>query len=699
MPCRHRPWRTLSGGCCGCCHPRSCARSWPGCWPTAITLNLSLIDGSPPEGIDRRIIDAVTEIHRTQRDACPLRDAMVAALGANAIVTVLAGCSQPSAAARLLAPLAGSQLHPGPDTLRGDVPLAVSLAGASVEELAAVLSAAREVSLPLAERLVNIAGGQDSVLQRIFAEHPWLTELEIVGQDGQTVPRARLLPAAGAPESGLDEDVRQLARLLLRCVLTADRADVAALFPGGRPMRIGDYTHATSGLLRQYAHGHASIAWNRARLRIALAMVADADATRRLDTGQQLLDQATAFLQELSSAWIRKRLTREDRQRLIRVLQRLDHQVEQMRPPPAATTAPGVEDVDEEGQLKTDDPLHTLLHGVVSNLPGRLLDTEPHYPSLAGFVGATLASQLAKVEALDWRLLGLAQPPAALATLRRLLWDLHAVLAELAWGDTPSEALVREAQSTSRRASLHHAAGLARRGAAHRLQAMVADLGRRCVDSGLDAQIIVRQEPTETAEAHVWSPHALAILVSLDSLREWADAQTRLVGTLADLPVGEPPVTVVPVRAGNTLPSLAARYIRQLLPAPDATTEWGEQLPPPHATPLADATLQAHQALQTLSAIAELARARDIQPPVEVAAQAAVSQFQQARQAIADLPGDQVVDAILATLDTLAGRVQEELDAPAEADHLGLAANIAKGLEEPNDDFSTLAGLSVVSCV
>jgi fructose-1,6-bisphosphatase len=92
------------------------------------------------------------------------------------------------------------------------------------------------------------------------------------------------------------------------------------------------------------------------------------------------------------------------------------------------------------------------------------------------------------------------------------------------------------------------------------------------------------------------------------------------------------------------------------------------------------------QALQTLSAIAELARARDIQPPVEAAVQAAVSQFQQARQAIADLAGDQVVDEILATLDTLAGLVQEELDAPAEADDLGLAANIAKGLEEPNDD-------------
>jgi hypothetical protein len=475
-----------------------------------VTLNLSLIDGSPPEGMDKRVIHAVTEIHRTRRDACPMRDALLAALGADAILGVLAACSQLSAAARLLAPLAGSQLHPDSDTMRADTPLAVALAGASVEELAAVLSAAREVSLALAEQLVRIAGGQDSILRRIFDAHPWLSELQVVDEDGQTVPRARLLPAAGAPDSNLEADVRELARLLLRCVPAADRADVAALFPGGRPMRVGDYTHATSGLLRQYAYGHGSIAWNRARLRVALAMIADADATRRLDIGRRLLGDATAFLDELSAAWIRQRLTREDRQRLVRVLQRLDHEVEQMRPPPAATTTLGVEEVDEEGQLKTDDPLHTLLHGVVSNLPSRLIDTEPHYPSLAGFVGGTLASQLPKVEALDWRLLGLTQPPDALATVRRLLGDLHAILAELAWGDTPREALVGEAQGTSRRASLHHAAELARRGAARRLQAMAADLGQQCADSGLDAQVIVREAPSETANAHVWPPHALA---------------------------------------------------------------------------------------------------------------------------------------------------------------------------------------------
>jgi len=620
----------------------------------------------------------------------------VAAVGVNTILEALAACPQPSAAARLLAPLAGTHLRPNADTMREGVALAGALASASVEELAAVLAAAREVSLALADQLVNAAGGQDAILQRTFAEHPWLTELEVVEQDGQTVARARLLPAAGAPENDLDKDVRELALLLLRCVPAADRADVAAVLPGGRPMRVGDYTHATSGLLRRYAHGRASIAWNRARLRIATAMVADADATRRLDTGRRLLTEATSFLHELGTGWIRERLTREDRQRLVQLLQRLDHEVAQLRPPPAATTTPGVDDVDEQGQLETDDPLHTLLHGVVANVPGRLVDAEPHYPSLAAFVGGTLTGQLPKVEALDWRLLGLVHPPDALAALRRLLGDLHAILAELAWGDTPRESLVREAQGTSRRASLHAAAGLARRSATRRLP-MAADLGQRIAASGLDARVVVREEPSDTAEAHVWPPHTLAILVNLDSLTEWQDAQARLAEVLTTLPVGEPPVTLVPVRAGRTVPLFAASYISQLWPAPDAIAEWGGRLPPPHPTPLADAVLQAHQALQTLSAVAELGRLRDIQPPVQAAAQAAANQFQQARRAVADLPSDPVVDEILAALDELAGRVQRELDAGAEGDDPGLAASIAAGLEEPNDDLTTLAGLSVVA--
>jgi len=156
-------------------------------------------------------------------------------------------------------------------------------------------------------------------------------------------------------------------------------------------------------------------------------------------------------------------------------------------------------------------------------------------------------------------------------------------------------------------------------------------------------------------------------------------------------------MTLVPVRAGRTVPLFAASYISQLWPAPDAIAEWGGRLPPPHPTPLADAVLQAHQALQTLSAVAELGRLRDIQPPVQAAAQAAANQFQQARRAVADLPSDPVVDEILAALDELAGRVQRELDAGAEGDDPGLAASIAAGLEEPNDDLTTLAGLSVVA--
>ena len=665
-----------------------------------VTLNWAFIDSSLPEAlseaIDQRIIAAISEIGSTERDTCPMRDALVAAVGTEAILSSLARCSEPLTAARLLAPLAHTQLNSDAQAMVAGVPLATALRTASVNEIATLLAAAREVSLSLAEHLVGLTGGQDEILKTVFADHPWLTELEVIEQDGQTVSRARVLPAAGAPETEIDEDVRELARLLLHFVPAADKADVAAVFPGGRPMRIGDYTHATSGLLRQYARGRTAIAWNRARLRIAMAMVADADTTRRLNTGRRLLGDATPFVHTLSTGWIRGRLTRDDRDRLTRILQRLIHDVEQMHPPPPGT-ALYIADVDEEGMLEIDDPLHTLLHGIVSNLPGRLIDAEPNYRSLAAFIGDTLTREARKVEALDWRLLGLTQAPDTLPTLHGLLRDLHAVLAELAWGNTPQEALAREAKSTSRRTSLHQAATLARLSANRRLHAMVADLRQQCIHQQLDAEVVIREESYEREKATVWPPHTLAILVRLDSLSEWQDAQIRLREILTNLPETEPPVTLVPVRTGRIVPSFAATYVRQLWPAPNATRDWGDRLPPPHTTPLATSTLQAHQALQTLSAIAELARIRDIRAPVEAAAHTAASDFQHARHTIAAMTRDAVVEEVLDTLDTIAGRVQDELDGNLNDDDHSLAANIIEGIEEPNEDFNILAGLSLVT--
>ena len=661
-----------------------------------ITLNLALIDSPLVEAMDERLLAAVGEIRRTERDACPMRDELVATVGADSVRESLARCSTSSAVTRLLAPLAGSRIPPDPETMTSAAPLAATLHDASIDDLSTVLSTAREVSVALAEHLVRLAGGQDAMLRRVFTQHAWLIELEVVEQDGQTMPRARILSANGASSRDAAEDVRDLARLLLGCIPAADKADVAAVLAGGRLMQVGDYTHATSGLLRRYAHGQTAIAWNRARLRIAIAMVAEADATRRLDAGRRLLADATQFLKELATGWVRARLARDDRERLARLQQRLGDEIEQLRPPPARTV-PGAEDVTEEGNLEIDDVLHTVLQGIVGNVPSRLVDPEPNYHSLAAFLGNTLGDQLRRVETLDWRLLGLSYAPDPLTMLGELFRDLHAVIAELASGDTPQESLIHTARSVSRRAALHQAAEFARQRATHRLEIRVIDLRQRCTGSGLDAEIVVREEPSDTVDALVWPPHSLAVLVRLSNLTEWSDALIRLAEILATLPPEEPPVTVVPIRSGRIVPAFTVRYISQMWPDPDAAKGWAGLLPAPHATPLADATIKAHHALRTLSAIAELAGVRDLQPAVEAEAERAIGRFQHARQVVADRGGDPVVDEILATLEMLAERVQDELDAGPDIDREGLAASIAAGLDQPNDDFNMLLGLSVIA--
>src|SRR5205823_3831783 len=130
-----------------------------------------------------------------------MRDALVAAVGAEAILRSLARCSGPFMAARLLAALAHTKLDSDAQATAAGVPLAAALRRASVNEIATLLAAAREVSSTLAEHLLGLTGGQDAILKMVFADHPWLTELKVIEQDGQTVSRARVFPAAGAPET------------------------------------------------------------------------------------------------------------------------------------------------------------------------------------------------------------------------------------------------------------------------------------------------------------------------------------------------------------------------------------------------------------------------------------------------------------------------------------------------------------------
>jgi hypothetical protein len=135
------------------------------------------------------------------------------------------------------------------------------------------------------------------------------------------------------------------------------------------------------------------------------------------------------------------------------------------------------------------DHLHTLVSGILDNLTSRLTAQQPHWASLAAFVGDALRNSLKRVRHEErWDLTG-QPPPKELDQLDALLVDLHAVLAELAWGGMPPAAVMAAARAGDYRRALTRAGDRAGADAAARLGGFVDSFERAAATSGLRVQV------------------------------------------------------------------------------------------------------------------------------------------------------------------------------------------------------------------
>lgn len=133
-----------------------------------------------------------------------------------------------------------------------------------------------------------------------------------------------------------------------------------------------------------------------------------------------------------------------------------------------------------------------------------------------------------------------------------------------------------------------------------------------------------------------------------------------------------------------------------------AFDSWGTALPVAHPTPLTDAAIDAHQALQCLSGLAHLMTLRDPDPRQQSVADQAVAQLGQALRVISELrPGDSVIGAVVELLSSLARRVESEFAAGAarlEPELPHLAISLAQGVTgDPTEDHLQLEGLMGVT--
>lgn len=382
-----------------------------------------------------------------------------------------------------------------------------------------------------------------------------------------------------------------------------------------------------------------------------------------------LLVAAEDFLAWLTTEWSISREREEKIEALNAQRLSLAKEIDQLLPPTGhpTTSRDGLAMValaQREGMPDAagSDDLHTLLSGLVYNLPERLQQPD-QWGSLAAFCHDTLTKALlaAADEARTWTATEL---NPVIDRIGQRLRDLHAVLAELTWGTmTPSD-VTRWARSGPYATALARTAAAARsssdRSAADRAATLAAEGQAR----GLELRVLSRA--IVVPEATNWPPEEFAIGVPLDAIDQWASALGQLEQIVDQvLPTGHSPTLMYPLIEGKAVGTLAHTRITSSHPGSDLFATWSGDLPNVAPTATTDAVVGAHRALQELSGLMAMASLRpkiDYQTDVD----AATSRFREGVESLAEAADDTgAIAEVLEVLLETAARVQAESgDAP-----------------------------------
>jgi RecA/RadA recombinase len=657
----------------------------------ALGMDLAMIDSELVDALDARLISAIEDIRADRASSgFPLRDQLLARIGVDALSDLLHHATSVSEAAALLAPLAGTGA--AITSPPADAPLRAALRDAPLAEVGELIATAGNVSASAGSSLAVAVGGQETVLERLMHDHPWLLDLDVVDDGDDRVLRGRVLHVADRHNPNAERYVKDLAALGLRCLPDVDRADLTTVLPGGTPLRINDVELAVSGLLRRYAVSDSEVTWNRQRSRFARSLVSAPSTTQRLVAGLAVLEDTANFLADLADAWVTDRGVGQRLDALNKQRGQLLEDIDALAPERGGQPLAGP--VDQPGGMLRNDPIHGVAQGIVRNLPPRL-EQSSGYAALAAFAGDTIAGLVDDARHEPWGLLGLDGPPPVLDRLVTLLDQLATVLVEQALGDTTGAQVAAVTRALPRGRGLARAADLAKTRARRRYELTLGALVSAAAAEGV--QLEAKSMPHPNPQVVTWPSLATALLAQVDGSQ-----LDQVIGTVAELltrfALPGDSVIVIPVQDGVPLLRYTVRLFASgtVYPLPDEAEAWLELIPPVKPMPCSAAVVDAVEALHERSALAWLSTQRDVGVAVQQAVDETARRFDDAQDRLEALPSDDVTAGLIEQVDLLADRVRREVDEQttegvfAQALASGLTAN-------PDDSFFTVAGLQYVA--
>ena len=611
--------------------------------------------------------------------ASDTRSQLMEALGHDTIAQLVASAEDPKKASQILGALAGI----GPDTiaalseaLQEASPLTVSLREASLEVFADCVASAHDIAPDLAESIVEAVGGEAAVMQRVRAEQPRITLLEVQHREGHHVGSAQFLHLPEAAKQDPDAQAHSLGRLLLWCLPRIDSVDISAVLPRNRAIQ-GSLGIGISQLSRLNQRSRSATAWVQARTRVAVAQLGEADSTR-LHAALPMLEEAADLAHQIGTVIVTGRPPRQDFDQRRAVLH---YAATQMRPPLRDADL-GDTAITELKVPELRDHLSALVLDITGNVIPRLIQGRAGYRSLAGYISDTvLSTHLTGALQEPWRLIGIDSHPAALTTLRSVLEDLYALVEGLAHDDADAAPIRTSALSGRSGAALRRAASTCRSARNRRHRKRREEVQSTCREAGLNARVFDATQESARSEYRV--------CVKLDSVVDWHEAAAALAVALD--PVRQPGETYlfVPLRRGRPVPSLAMTFTQSLYAEPNP--EGLNGLPPPHPSELADTLVQACNSLQVLSAVFSLPEEQQAHERTQAAIDATETELEAVLERISGMPQDDpVINIVRGVLKQFAERVQTERDGTSTAPSLAEQITTAAALNDVTDELAML---------
>ena len=606
------------------------------------------------------------------------RSELIEALGLDHIAQLASSAEDPAKAIPLLAVLAGA----GPDTataiveaLDAQSPLVLSLTQAPLEVFANCVASAHDIAPEVAAAVLEAAGGEAAVMQRIRAEHPRTTLLEVQQRDGGYVGVAEFMHLPAVAQDP-DMQAHQLGRLLLWCLPRIDSVDISAVLPGNQSLH-SSLGMGASNLSRRYQRPNSGTAWVRARVRVTLALLGEADSTR-LSTTLPLLEEAAELALEIGTVIVTGQPADAgfDERRAA-----LHHSATKIRPP---LRHAGIGDtaITEHEAPDPTDHVSALIVAVTGNVIPRLIQGRHGYRALAGYMSDTvIAKHLTGLFEEPWRLVGLDSHPSALDTLRSVLEDLHALVDELANDDSDANRIRTSALSGPSHTALRRAASTCRKANKRRQDKRQREVQSTCEATGLNAQVF------DVAHGPALSEYRVS--VELGSLADWREALEELVAALLGARQQHETHLLVPLRRGRPVPSLSVRLIQGLHEDPNPAGL--DELPEPHPSELADTLAQACKCLQTLSVVFGLPADQQANDQIQAAVQAAETELEAVAERILQMPqDDSVINAVRGVILKFTQRVQTEQGGTSTTHSLAQQIAAAALQEGDTDELAML---------